>query len=68
MGKMDWSQLRITEEWATNDPSDLNAIALEQERINTLATLVLKAFERHKVAQARRVKSTAADADQRMGE
>lgn len=68
MGKVDWSQLRVTEEWTSIDPSDLNAIATEQERINTLSALILKAFKRHKLAKAKRVKQTAIDAEQGMGE
>lgn len=68
MGKMDWNHLDLTEEWLPIDPSDLNAIAAEKERINTLATLILKAFKRHQLAKAKRVKQTANDAEQRMGE
>lgn len=64
MGRMDWSQLSVTEEWTAVDPSDLSAVSAEQERIQELSSLILKAFSRHRLAKAKRVKQMAMDTDQ----
>ncbi len=68
MGKIDWTQIRIAEEWTSINPSDLNAIAAEQERIKTLSTLILKAFKRHQLAKAKQLKQRSTASEQRMGE
>ena len=48
MGKIDWKNIEVIEEWAVIDPSDQEAIGIEKWRIRELSRLILTAFLRHR--------------------
>lgn len=67
MSKVDWNKFRVIEKWTSLDPGNPNAFAKEQEYIQLLAALILKAFRRSKLAKAKQLKQSTSDAGQGTG-
>ena len=68
MAKVDWSKLEIIEEWTPVDPSNPQAQASELARIKVLSSLILKAYLRDKMNQAKRKKRQAQQSKEEVAE
>ena len=65
MPRVDWSNLEVTEQWLSSDHSDSIAILREQEDLQRLSELILKAFERHCAARTKQQKKQLAEQAER---
>lgn len=61
MGKIDWDNLEITEEWTPLDPADPKAKDKQRERLRLLAKIILEAYFIDKRRKAKRQARKAVD-------
>ena len=52
MGKVDWGNLEIIEEWTPVQPGDPDALAEEKRKLDLLASLMLKVHRRERLERA----------------